>query len=102
LTGECRISELARMLAGHADSSSAREHARELLEASQPGRPSPSKTLIEPSPSNNTRPYFAVPSGIFNVIPSLLQTPTIPCGENTFKTRVRLPLWPLNTDNGEL
>lgn len=29
-----RISELARMLAGHADSSSAREHARELLEAS--------------------------------------------------------------------
>jgi len=36
LTGECRISELARMLAGHADSSSAREHARELLETSQP------------------------------------------------------------------
>jgi len=35
LTGEGRISELARMLAGHADSSSAREHARELLETSQ-------------------------------------------------------------------
>lgn len=35
LSGEHRISELARMLAGHADSSSAREHARELLEASQ-------------------------------------------------------------------
>lgn len=34
LVGEDRISELARMLAGHADSSSAREHARELLEAS--------------------------------------------------------------------
>ena len=34
LVGEERISELARMLAGHASSSSAREHARELLEAS--------------------------------------------------------------------
>lgn len=32
LTGEERVSELARMLAGHADSASAREHARELLE----------------------------------------------------------------------
>ena len=34
LVGEDRISELARMLAGHADSSSAREHAKELLETS--------------------------------------------------------------------
>lgn len=34
LLGEDRISELARMLAGHADSSSAREHAKELLETS--------------------------------------------------------------------
>src|SRR5699024_9206520 len=34
LGGEERISELARMLAGHATSSAAREHARELLEAS--------------------------------------------------------------------
>lgn len=34
LRDDDRISELARMLAGHADSSSAREHARELLEAS--------------------------------------------------------------------
>lgn len=36
LVGEERISELARMLAGHADSTSAREHARELLETSHP------------------------------------------------------------------
>lgn len=34
LTGDERVSELARMLAGHADSTSAREHARELLETS--------------------------------------------------------------------
>jgi len=34
LTGDDRVSELARMLAGHADSTSAREHARELLETS--------------------------------------------------------------------
>lgn len=34
LIGDERVSELARMLAGHADSSSAREHARELLETS--------------------------------------------------------------------
>ncbi|GAA4110637.1 DNA repair protein RecN [Enteractinococcus coprophilus] len=34
LVGEDRISELARMLAGHADSTSAREHAKELLETS--------------------------------------------------------------------
>lgn len=34
LIGEDRISELARMLAGHADSTSAREHAKELLETS--------------------------------------------------------------------
>lgn len=34
LLGEDRISELARMLAGHADSVSAREHAKELLETS--------------------------------------------------------------------
>lgn len=34
LEGDERVAELARMLAGHADSSSAREHARELLEAS--------------------------------------------------------------------
>lgn len=31
LEGEDRVSELARMIAGHADSDSAREHARELL-----------------------------------------------------------------------
>ncbi|MGO1184235.1 MAG: DNA repair protein RecN [Micrococcaceae bacterium] len=31
LEGEDRVSELARMLAGHADSDAAREHARELL-----------------------------------------------------------------------
>src|SRR5690625_3070020 len=36
LVGEERISELARMLAGHAASTSAREHARELLETSHP------------------------------------------------------------------
>ncbi|HEY4535881.1 MAG TPA: DNA repair protein RecN [Enteractinococcus sp.] len=35
LVGEERISELARMLAGHADSTSAREHAKELLETSR-------------------------------------------------------------------
>lgn len=35
LAGEDRVSELARMLAGHADSTSAREHAKELLETSQ-------------------------------------------------------------------
>ena len=35
LTGDELVSELARMLAGHADSASAREHARELLETSQ-------------------------------------------------------------------
>lgn len=34
LVGEERVSELARMLAGHADSTSAREHAKELLETS--------------------------------------------------------------------
>lgn len=34
LTGDDRVAELARMLAGHADSTSAREHARELLETS--------------------------------------------------------------------
>lgn len=34
LSGDDRVAELARMLAGHADSSSAREHARELLETS--------------------------------------------------------------------
>lgn len=34
LTGDARVSELARMLAGHANSDSARQHARELLEAS--------------------------------------------------------------------
>lgn len=34
LSGDDRVAELARMLAGHADSTSAQEHARELLDAS--------------------------------------------------------------------
>lgn len=37
LEGEDRISELARMLAGHADSESARAHARELIDRSAAG-----------------------------------------------------------------
>ncbi len=39
LEGEGRVVELSRMLSGHPDSASARQHARELLDASVPGSP---------------------------------------------------------------
>ena len=38
LDGEGRVVELSRMLSGHPDSSSARRHARELLDGSPSGR----------------------------------------------------------------
>ena len=37
LEGEGRVVELSRMLSGHPDSASARQHARELLDSSAPG-----------------------------------------------------------------
>src|SRR5699024_4201930 len=67
LLGEERISELARMLAGQANSSSAREHARELLEASYGRADCIYNIMTTRLTSMSIKPCIAVQSGISSV-----------------------------------